>query len=293
MNEVTKGKIKIIAPSSPYKLSDLRAGLPRIEAVFDVCGEAPLYQNDPPYLNGSDRVRARAILRACEDEKLDFVWAARGGYGLTRVLSLLPRKLKPGNSKLIGYSDTTALMAYLWCAGGRESIHASGVTEVGQLSEGEWKFMTRALSGNWDSLDYGKIERISGHRSKISGRFFPFNLTTLVSLIGTPDMPKFSQGIIGFEEVGEKPYLIDRMLTQLMASKTLNGVSAVVLGHFTNCIWSKARLHRLISFCLKDLKVPVYAGLPFGHQARNLPLKFGGRAEIRNSPDGARLQWIA
>lgn len=286
-------RIRIIAPSSPYKRDELEAGVKRLETRFKLEAQAAIVACDLPYINGSDTARTHALIQAMDDAEQDFIWAARGGYGITRLLHLLPKKLKPGSHpQLVGYSDATALMAYLWCAGKMESIHGPVVTQCQSLSNFEWTMLKHALDGQWSNIEYGKLDSLTTESSSLSGRFFPFNLATLTSLIGTPFLPHFSQAIVGLEEIGEKPYQIDRMLTQLLSSNSFDGVKGIVLGHFTKCIWTKHRIYRLVSERLSVLNIPIYAGLPFGHQARNLPLKFGGMARVENKDGHGRFTWM-
>ena len=103
------------------------------------------------------------------------------------------------------------------------------------------------------------------------------NLSLVASLVGTKWAPDFRGKILFLEDIGEPPYRVHRMLTQLKYAGAFNEVAAVLLGDFTRCEHPKnlgPSVHEAIADALKDCTVPVFTGLPCGHGARNVPLPF-------------------
>ena len=111
------------------------------------------------------------------------------------------------------------------------------------------------------------------------------NLSLLATLVGTPWMPSLDGCLLALEDCGETPYRIDRMLTQLWNAESLRKVRGVLLGDFSEGVvygdaQEKRYLREVLMERFSDLDVPVLAGLPFGHGARNEPLALGVRARI-------------
>jgi muramoyltetrapeptide carboxypeptidase len=132
------------------------------------------------------------------------------------------------------------------------------------------------LAGGLDVLVPGEAE----------GPVVGGNLAVLAAGVGAPAaMPAY--GSIAFlEDVGEDPYRLDRLLTQLRRSGWFTGARGVVLGHFTDC-GPADEVRAVVLDRLGDLAVPVVAGAPFGHEAANRALPFGVPASLA-APAGGR-----
>ena len=121
------------------------------------------------------------------------------------------------------------------------------------------------------------------------------NLAVLTSLLGTPYFPQISGGILFLEDVGEHPYRIERMLTQLLYSGVLARQKAVVLGQFTE--FSKVphdgtfRLATVVAWLRSQLKVPVLTNLPFGHVQTKVLLPVGATVEMALQGREAMVVW--
>jgi muramoyltetrapeptide carboxypeptidase len=129
------------------------------------------------------------------------------------------------------------------------------------------------------------------------------NLSLWASVVGTPFAPTAGRGrLVFFEDIGEKYYRIDRMLTQIRQAGLLDGAAAVLLGDFTSCDDDPPQLVRgeaggqvplRRSFTLDEavaeifgkLPVPVAVGLPVGHGPNFAPLPLGAR--YRAGADGS------
>ncbi len=231
------------------------------------------------YLAGPDSVR-RADLEAAFSGAWDAVWMARGGYGLTRLLAALDLdRLAP--VPFFGFSDGTALLDPL-AARGRPAVHAPVLTSLATHVDDASRERLRALlAGEGCAPLVGTP--LCGPVTPVEGTLRGGNLCMLASLCGTPWQPRLDGAILLLEEVGEAPYRIDRMVTQLRAAGVLDGVRGVALGTFTGAVapdgadWS---VEDVLRDLFAPLGVPVVAGLPVGHGTSNAAIVLGGPARL-------------
>jgi len=131
----------------------------------------------------------------------------------------------------------------------------------------------------------------------ICGRFWGGNLTVLGHLAGTGFLPKMP-GILFLEDVGERPYRIDRTLHQLEQSEAFSHIQAVVLGHFSHCEEPETGQKRMgpvptakevLRAHFSRRQIPVFDGLPCGHRAPNHVFPVGGYATLQPAGEQATL----
>jgi muramoyltetrapeptide carboxypeptidase len=193
------------------------------------------------------------------------------------VAEALRRDPKP----VIGFSDVTALHA-LWSRERVVSVHAPMVAAIGRggVRTVDRDALVHLLEGGraeaWTGLDV----LVGGDAS---GRSTGGNLALMAALAGTPYAMSCEDAVVFVEDIGERPYRVDRMLTQLRMSGAFRGVRAFVLGDFTDCEPAPdgRRVAEVLLDRLGDLGVPVYAHAPFGHAARQAPWAYGERVHLR------------
>ncbi len=284
-------RVRVVAPSSPFPLERLLAGTERLRAAgFVVEDVAGVLVGEHAYLNGSDDDRRRALEDALASD-VDVVWIARGGYGLTRLLSklTLPRGEIP---VVVGFSDATALHALLWQRG-YKSVHGPLATSLAGEPDETFQHLLRVVRGGAAGTVLDGLRVLTSGAGaddaasqEITGRLFVANLCVLSHLAGTPAQPDLDGAVLVLEEIGERPYRIDRMLTQLHESGTLAGVRAVVIGHLTGCEEPAGGLRpaptaeSVFEERLSSLAVPLLAGLAVGHTAPNFALPVGARVRL-------------
>jgi len=232
------------------------------------------------YLAGDDARRLGELRSALADESVTAIVAARGGYGLTRILGQLDVELVARRRPLlVGFSDVTALHALFACAGVR-SLHAPMAASMGaRADDATWRRWTEALEG----AAPGRIDGL--HTVAPGGAQGPLlggNLALLAALAGTRHAPPLDGAILLLEDTTEKPYRIDRMLTQLREAGMLGGVAGIVLGAFTECTPNDdgVTVDEVLAERLSNLGVPVARGLPAGHIRENLSLPLGALARL-------------
>lgn len=246
------------------------------------------------FLAGHDRERAGDIMEMFTNRSVNGIVCLRGGYGAARILPLLDYAVIRRNPKLlVGFSDITnlhcALLKFsnLVSFQGPMTAHQLVKKDYPKFSRDSWwRAVTQSdVSGNICKGYPLKTVRTL-RRGKAAGPLIGGNLTVLTHLIGTPFEPSFRKCILLLEDVDELPYRIDRMLTHLLNAGRLQQVAGVAVGVCKNCEDPRAARSREYRQTLDDvlrdrlggLKVPVVAGLPFGHGDYNATLPIGAHA---------------
>jgi muramoyltetrapeptide carboxypeptidase len=261
--------VAVVSPSGPILSTDrLEAGI----AVLASWGLRPVVLPHVHafhgHLAGTDEHRAGDLNTAIRDPEIRAIFAARGGYGATRILDLIDwDALADDPIPIVGFSDVTALLVAAWRRLRLVTIHGPSVCSLGSL-ESEAADHLRGLL-----FEIGTATTIADGRGLVpgraEGRIVGGNLSILTSLLGTPDALETEDTILFLEDVGEAPYRIDRMLTQLRRSRTLDRVAGIAVGHFTRCNMPEDRpsltVEEVLADVLAPLGVPVAIGLPTGH----------------------------
>ncbi|MFQ1061483.1 LD-carboxypeptidase [Bordetella trematum] len=242
---------------------------------------------------GTDKQRLAALTRAAA-QKHPIVMATRGGYGLTRLLPQIDWKAMADSGKrFVGMSDFTAFNLALLAQTGAESY--SGATAVRDFGGKRTDELTVALFGEImrGELEILSFETRDADAVDARGVLWGGNLAMLTALLGTPYFPKVRGGILFLEDVGEHPYRVERMLTQLSLAGVLQRQKAIVLGTFTEY---KLAAHdqgydmpEVIKWLRREVKVPVISGLPYGHGNTKATLPVGRKVGIATERGLAHL----
>jgi muramoyltetrapeptide carboxypeptidase len=119
----------------------------------------------------------------------------------------------------------------------------------------------------------------------VEGPLLGGNLSVFTRLLGTPFMPNLDGAVLLLEDVGERPYRLDRMWTHLELAGVFSKVSGIALGSFTQC--EERDGNYTSEDLLRELAVatglPCVAGFPIGHGDVNEPVPLGVRVRL----DGA------
>ncbi|MBA2538431.1 MAG: LD-carboxypeptidase [Deltaproteobacteria bacterium] len=286
--------IGICAPAGPVKTASqaqLQRGLDRLSAFK--LQLAPTLTSPRPvdlasYLAAPDDQRAGELMAMIRDPDVRAIVLARGGYGIARILDRLDASdLQRDPKPIVGFSDATALLAWAHAAGVR-GIHGPMVVQLGNLPASD---AARLIAMLTDPAPLGHqpwaldARGTGTHR----GALIPANLTMASMLVGTRWPLPLAGAIALFEEIGEKPYELDRYLTQLAATGALRDTRAVLLGDLTRCIDPNPptgepdpddAAQRTISERLDAFGKPHAFGAPVGHGDRNEAVPFGAACEL-------------
>ncbi len=278
--------VSVIAPASGFDRAVFERGLDILSKRYRPVFDEGLFASDGRYLAGSDDHRLAQLEHALARPDTRAVFCARGGYGVMRLLARL--RLAERRKPVIGFSDVTALHGALQAAG-RVSIHGPVLTHLGTLDEATAAALFRLLE---DPSERPVLQGDPVVPGVAEGVLVGGNLSVLTRLLGTPFFPPTERAILFFEDVGERPYRLDRMWHHLALAGILGRVSGIAMGTFEDCVekgggWTAEQVLRELA---RATGLPTVIGLPVGHGQANLPFPLGARARL----DGAsgRLEFL-
>lgn len=251
------------------------------------------------YFAGTEDERVAAFHRLLDDPSIDLMIAARGGYGLTRILERIDwNRVAESGKAFVGFSDFTAfnLAAYA-CAnlltfqGPMFAIDFGHGAPDTFMEEHFWLTLSRGAERVDDLTcehDYSP--------ARIDGRLWGGNLAMLAHLVGTPYFPVIEDGILFVEEIAEEPYAVERLFFQLHHAGVLGRQRALLLGDFSECkptnpIRYPYSMDEVVETLRALLPYPVLTQLPFGHVSRKLTLPFGAPATLTIRAGGYGLRF--
>ena len=277
------GTIAIAAPASGVEQGQLKNAIEWIHAQGYSVREANNVYTQDRYLAGNDGIRASSLMQLFEDPSIDAIFTAKGAYGSMRVLDKIDYDLIANNPKpFIGFSDTTALQLAMLSHSRLTSY--SGLALSSDLKEKELQVNTAEslwalLQG--EALTIGGMQTVNPGEAR--GPLIGGCLSMITAILGTPYMPDMEGALLFIEDVGEEPYRIDRMLTQLRLAGIFDKVAAVLLGTFSKCAAKDPR-DGVVEDVLKEItnwtEAPVVTGLPYGHHQGRHILPIGEQAKL-------------
>ena len=242
---------------------------------------------------GTDKQRLAGIARAIK-QKHSIVMATRGGYGVSRLLPFIDWRAVADSGKIfIGQSDFTAFNLALLAQTGAVSF--AGPTALFDFGAKKINDLTTALfvESMHGELEILSFESPGSDAVDARGVLWGGSLAMVASLAGTAYMPKVRGGILFLEDIGEHPFRIERMLTQLWHAGVLSRQKAIVLGHFTNYRLATHDngfdLPSVVRWLRQTVKVPVVTGLPYGHVPLKATLPIGKKVGIATEAGMAYL----
>jgi muramoyltetrapeptide carboxypeptidase len=282
--------VAVVAPASAANREELDRGLAELRRLGyePVCD--PSVFEVGPFSAGSAAVRAEAFRRVWEDPSIAAVIAERGGYGSVHLLPLLDGWRPEETPKLfIGYSDNTSLLSWLGCQRGLAVLHGPTVDRLGR---GDTAYHRESLlqlaQGRGIGFELQPDGLLVLKSGTTSGRMFGGTLTLLTASLGTPYAFDPPPGCVLFiEDVNERPYRLDRMLTQLRLSGVLAKASGLVFGEMRGCGEPSGAVTALdaVRDATLDFDGPVVWGFPSGHSAGPCwTLPFGVQVSVTTSP---------
>jgi muramoyltetrapeptide carboxypeptidase len=285
-------RLALVAPASPVRADDLERGAAELRALgFEPVFDARVLARHG-YVAGLPQTRVAALAEAWRDPAIRGIVAVRGGYGSQQLLPLLdPRWLAEDPKVFVGYSDLTALLAWQMTHGtvGFHGPMAEGRLALGPAGYDRASFLAAVTQpGPMGTLAPAGVEVLRD--GDATGVLAGGTLTQLASLLGTPFalVPR-EPTVLFLEDVGERPYRIDRLLTQLHQAGTFRRVTGVVLGAFPGCDESGGgpTARAVLRDLFAQFPGPVIFGFPSGHGARptlTLPLGVDVRLTTSTGP---------
>lgn len=290
--------VGLITPSSAISRQAFDSTLDNMEALGFKVKYSPNMRVRKGFLAGTDQQRIDDIHAMFSDDSVHGIFCARGGYGAARLLPFLNYDLIASNPKaFIGYSDITALHFAIFNKTGLITFHGPvGASDFPDYTsrqfeetviKGKGKVKIEQAKEERDITE-GQYQLYSIADGVANGALVGGNLSLVASLTGTPYDLDFSGKLVFLEDVGESPYRIDRMLTQLLLAGKFENAAGIVLGVFNDCDYKETdpdfadttSLGEVLRERLGNLGIPVLYGLSFGHVANNATLPMGIPAEL-------------
>jgi len=267
--------VGIVAPARWVEEKQLRDAIALLGRAGFVVRLGKHIYNKSRIFAGDDAIRATDMLDMLLDPEIKAILCARGGYGTGRIVDLIPKSQMQAHPKwIVGYSDWT-VMLLAWNHAGIASIHAPVVT---QLTKHSPDVVIKLLKGEIPALVATDTHPLNRHGTA-EGRLIGGNLTLLQNSIGTPAQPNTRGSILLLEEIEEQHYRIDRMMLHLKRVGMLEPLAGFAVGAFTDLIPNdppfELEFQEIIRYYTTEYDYPVGFGLPFGHEAPNLPWIMG------------------
>ncbi|MGC2162924.1 MAG: LD-carboxypeptidase [Silvibacterium sp.] len=279
-------RVAVIAPASNAKLERIELGLAALRARgFDVVTGEHALGKEAPYFSGTAAERLADLHAAFADPSIKAIFTTRGGYGANYLLEDLDLDLIRANPKpFVAYSDLTTVQTWLLDATGLIAFHgplvAGDFCREGGVHEASF---TAALSGGL--IEAGAAEGLRILRpGRAEGIVYGGCLSILTAALGTRFGPQTEGKLLFLEDVGAKPYQVDRMLRQMVLAGKFDGVTGFVFGEMLECAspgTSPDLLDQVILRVLDWFDGPIAIGLRSGHVSHgNVTLPLGVRAEL-------------
>lgn len=271
------GTIGVVAPGGAVRADALERGVAALAALgFDVrVGEHVLARER--YFAGAADDRLADLLAMLDDPDVGAVVCARGGYGTAQLLPRLdPERVAARPKLVVGYSDVSPLLG--WIVDHCRVVALHGPMVATDFAKG----LTKRAAERFAALLASPAATWREPAAEVivpgaaTGRVVGGCLSSLAALLGTPYAVETAGAILFLEDVAERPYRVDRMLTHLRLAGKLDAVAGVVLGSFADCDGDGDDVVReVFRAFFADAPYPVVAGFPAGHLSENLPLTLG------------------
>ncbi len=282
--------VALVAPASPFPRAEFDKGVAELRRLgFNPVWDDRVFETDG-FVAGSTAVRAASLCDALQSPAVDAIMSVRGGYGSAQLLPEFDAaEWQRRRTAFIGYSDVTSLHTVINQAAGLVSIH--GPMLDGRLSRGPEAYdpttLLTALLDHPVGEIAGPTVMVLKAGAEVTGPIFGGTLTQLVASLGTPyafDPP--AGHILFLDEVGERPYRLDRMLTQLKFAGILARAAAVVCNELPQCDepGGMPTARDTVRKALDGFPGPVLFGVPSGHASgESVTLPFGVRTRVVTS----------
>jgi muramoyltetrapeptide carboxypeptidase len=239
-----------------------------------------LESNSANYFSGTDEERLEDLQAMLDDDGVNAILCARGGYGTSRIIDQLSfRKFKKSPKWIIGFSDITVLHAHINRNCKIATLHAPMVAAFND--EGYMNEYVLSLKNTMEGKPaaYQTVPHTFNNKGKAEGPLVGGNLALIAHLIGTRSELKTRGKILFLEDLGEHLYSIDRMFVQMKRSGKLDDLAGLIIGGFTDMKDTDRpfgkTINELIHDQVKDYKYPICFGFPVSHDKENYALKTG------------------
>lgn len=289
-------KVAVISPSGVVSEEAVLAAVKVIESWgLRVTLGKSVFASDSIFA-GTDDERLFDLQDALDDSSVKAIICARGGYGLSRIISRVDfSKFEASPKWIVGFSDITVLHLWVTSLYGVATIHGEMPLNYTnpERTPRTVESVRQMLFGHAEPCIWnGNAVNPAPARGIITGG----NLSLLFSLAGTVARPETAGRILFIEDIGEYYYHLDRMLTSLKLAGMLDNLAALVVGSFNDMQEGRVAYGKsaeeIITVIAGGLGYPVFFGFPAGHTSDNLAICIGREAVIASEPEGYSMKYI-
>ncbi|MDF3047513.1 MAG: microcin self-immunity protein [Candidatus Midichloriaceae bacterium] len=274
--------VEVLAPSGPAALPSSKFDI-FVHNGLELFMRPDLLSDICVYEANSVEYKLSHLVDANNDESVLVMWALRGGYSSTKIAEKISAMQSlPQKKFIVGFSDLTAIFAALNKHHDWLCVHGPVIKQIENGTVNP-KCIEQALDiilSKTTTLSIDNLKPLNSYTGDVNGKLVGGNLAVLETTIGTPWQIECRGAILFLEDVNEPGYKVDRMLTHLKQSGTIEGVRAIIFGEF-RALESEvdAVNYALIQFA-NSMTCPVYKTDAFGHGYENTPLVIGADAII-------------
>ncbi len=290
----TEDKVTIISPAGKIDNNFLKGAKKALESWGLKAVTGKYAAGEHGRFSGTVKQRTADLQSAMNDKQIKAILCSRGGYGAIHLIDKLDfTKFSEHPKWLLGYSDVT-LLHELFQYKGYASIHSLMARHLAVEPP------TDPCSLLLKSLLFGELPSYQSpeHKLNIEGNAKGIlrggNLSVLYGLRGTPyDFPA-EDTILFIEDIGERPYHIDRMMNNLKLGGILEKISGLIVGQFTEYEEDSSigkKVYEMIAEMVNPYGYPVCFDFPVGHVVSNVPLICGGEVTLTVENKGAKVKF--
>ncbi len=294
--------IGLVAPAFAITNEQLEQSINNLQELGFKTKHTDIVLKKHGYFAGTDEQRANDLMQMFADKEINGIMCIRGGYGTSRICNLLDYNIIQNNPKpLIGYSDITFLQNAIFKETGLVTYH--GLTGVCDFNSFSTQALTDVICNTNQNYEFKynrepntetltEFDKYTITKGTAEGTLIGGNLSVLVSMIGTEFAPSYKNKIVFIEDIDERTYRIDRMLTQLVQATDLSEANGIVFGIFRACSETKQpflTLKEAIEDIIKPLNIPSSYGLSFGHIKHKITLPIGLTAQFNADKNLLRI----
>jgi muramoyltetrapeptide carboxypeptidase len=281
-------KVAVTAPSGKVEKDRVLKGVEIIQS-WGLKVEISEHCFDNYYMFSSqDHNRLKDLQNYIDSEEIKAIFAARGGYGVNRIIDNLKLESLIKNPKwLIGFSDITLLHMHINKLAKIESIHGPMPNTIFENSIESIEALKQTLFNG--KIQYNVNSEKHNRIGSCEGTLFGGNLAIICSAIGTNSFHIPKSGILFIEDIGEHHYKIDRMMYQLKRARVFDQINGLIVGSFSDTPDNKDRfgsnIEELIMEVTREYNLPTAFNFSAGHIGNNLPLIMGANTSLKIDQD--------
>lgn len=276
-------KIRIVSPAKSIEKEHVDFAIKYlenhnfdVETSFNCLGEHH-------YFSGTDTERIADFQSALDDNSVNVILCARGGYGCIRIIDSLDfTKFKKQPKLIIGFSDVTVFHNHIHSNFNLPTVHGSMPLNFSTNSAESLESLIDVINGK--SIRYELESHLNNKIGEVTAEVVGGNLAILYALIGTNSDVNLDGKILFIEDVGEHIYAIDRMMWALQKSNKLNNLVGLIVGGLTNINDTDTPFGKPVESVILErigsLNIPVCFNFPAGHINDNRAITFGKIATL-------------